>query len=137
VAARLNETIFVLFKTGGHGVPPLQLFSGKTPLLEPAFFVLYVRSHKLLVGFREIHDSFDDPDDAHHNSGNATREHGDEQHDESLSRVAEDELVHTKTADEDREYSGYDFLIAAHRLPICDCSWINRLHWLITSAHGG
>jgi len=95
--------------------------------LEPALLVLYVRSHKVFVRLRQIDDSFDQADDP---ADTTKAEH---QLDDPFGRVSENELVHSKPADQNRADAGRDLLVCAQCFPVSHGSGINRLHWLIAA----
>src|SRR6185369_4727843 len=100
--------------------------------LEPALLILNVRSHKLFVRLSEIDDPFDDADDARGSAGH----NADTELNNSFGGVAENKLVNSKPADEDRTHAGDDLLVGSHRFPVSYRSRIDSLHWLITGVDG-
>src|ERR1041385_3862183 len=100
--------------------------------LEPALFVLNVSSDKLFVRLRQVNDPFDDAD----NTRSSARYNADTQLNNSLGGVAEDELVYSECAEQNRTNTRDNLLVGSHRFPISHRAGINSLHRLIAGVDG-
>src|SRR5262249_46079709 len=95
--------------------------------------ILDVGSHKLFVRLGQVNDPFDDAE----NTRSSARHDADTQLNDSLGGVAENKLVYSEPAHENRSDAGNDFLIGPQRFPVSHRAGINRLHRLIAGVDGG
>lgn len=90
-------------------------------ILKPPSSILKIRAHEILIGFSQINDALDEPDDP---TNTAQSKH---ELNYSLGGVTHDELVHTKPTDEDRANSRRDLFVRSHRFPIHEGTVVNGL----------
>src|SRR2546422_3976914 len=100
--------------------------------LEPSPLILNIGSHKLLVRLREINDSLNETD----NAADATRNAGDHDLNDALSRVTQNEFVNSKATQQDAANTCDQLFVRALSFPVYHWSLIDRLHGLIATTHG-
>ncbi len=100
--------------------------------LEPALLTLDIQSYKFFIRLSQIDDAFNDTDNTRDNRQGPAAQNRNQQHDDSLTGIAKDEFVDTKTAEQDGEDSRRQLFVCAHRFPIRQRAHVDGLHWLIT-----
>jgi hypothetical protein len=81
---------------------------------EPRFFLDDVRPHKFLVGFREVDDALDEPD----NASKAAGDNGDHDSNQSTGRIAQNKTVNSQTTKKNSENARENFFVCTSRFVI-------------------
>lgn len=84
--------------------------------LEPVLAILNIDCIEFLVGHRQVDDTLGNPDNCWYPGKDENGQQGDQQHDNTLTGVAEKELVDTEHPQYDRQQPGNCLLIGVSRL---------------------